>query len=375
MRSLPLSAALTRWRSYELRRECQPAGAPQRHASAAPDALLFFADRLLAVDHASGDAFALALLPRSGAGAAETEAWLAEAAARVAAVAAAPPAPPAWGEAAREAAPAALAARREREAYCADVRACLEAIAAGETYEVCLTTRLSRAQGALQPASLYRLLRECNPAPYAAWLSGGVGADAIAICCSSPERLLRLDRHGVLEAKPIKGTARRVPPLGCAEDVASGAALQASAKERAENLMIVDLLRHDLAHVCLPGSVRVDALCALESYSSVHQLVSTIRGQLRPGLGPVAALRACFPAGSMTGAPKLRTCAIIDGLEAAARGPYSGALGFLSVGGAADLNVIIRTAVVHGGTISVGAGGAVTTLSEPEAEYEVRHRP
>jgi len=324
------------------------------------------------VDHEKGDAYALAVMPCTGEGEAEADTWLDEIEGRVALAAAA--ANPLGGTP-----PTAVTAcvalstfelLRDREAYCADVNACLEAIRAGETYEVCLTTQMRRAQGALQPARLYRLLRESNPAPYAAWLSAGDGADALAICCSSPERFLRLDRHGMLEAKPIKGTARRVAPLGCAADLAAAAALQASVKERAENLMIVDLLRHDLSHVCLPGSVHVPALCALESYAAVHQLVSTIRGLLTPGLGAVAAIRACFPAGSMTGAPKLRTCAIIDGLEAVARGPYSGSLGFLSVGGAADLNVVIRTAIVHAGVVSIGAGGAVTALSEPAAEYD-----
>ena len=382
--------ALTLWSShhapprYELRSECLPASAPRRHASSTSDAVLFFADRLVAVDHASGDAYVLALVGVGEEGS-EAEAWLADTAGRVEAVARAPRQPrvplpsaspaPVWEGPAADAPPGSFSLRRGREEYGADVRACLEAIRSGETYEVCLTTQLSRQAGErLQPRELYRLLREGNPAPYAAWLCSGGGdgggeGGPLHLCCSSPERLLRLDREGVLEAKPIKGTAPRVPPLGCAADLASAAALQASVKERAENLMIVDLLRHDLSHVSLPGSVHVPALCAIESYAAVHQLVSTIRSRLRPGLGAVPALRACFPAGSMTGAPKLRTCAIIDGLEPGPRGVYSGSLGFLSAGGAADLNVVIRTALLHDGLLSVGAGGAVTALSDPEEEY------
>jgi len=337
---------------------------------------------VVAVDHESGDAYCLALVAAS-ATADEAEAWLAETAGKVEAVARAPPpavahltaVPPAPVDEAcgASAPPGCFALRRSREEYSADVGACLEAIRSGETYEVCLTTQLSRAAGHLQPRTLYSLLREGNPAPYAAWLcSGGdtAAAGLLHLCCSSPERLLRLDRRGVLEAKPIKGTAPRVAPLGCPADLASAAELASSVKERAENLMIVDLLRHDLTHVSIPGSVHVPALCAIESYAAVHQLVSTIRSTLRPGLGAVAALRACFPAGSMTGAPKIRTCAIIDQLEPGPRGVYSGSLGFLSAGGSADLNVVIRTAVLHNGSVSIGAGGAVTALSDPAAEYE-----
>jgi len=358
-----------------MRAECMPSRCARRHRSGTPDAALFFADRLLAVDHATGDAYALALLPPGDATAAlEAGAWMDDMQARAAAAAAvvhkppaavpAPPccapAPPAvWEGAAADAPPGAFSLLRGRGEYVADVRSCQEAIASGETYEVCLTTQLQRQQGRLQPRAMYSTLRARNPAPYAAWLRVGGGCeeegpDELALCCSSPERFLRLDRHRVLEAKPIKGTCARVEPLGCPADCAAGRALQASPKERAENLMIVDLLRNDMGRVCRLGSVQVPLLCALESFAAVHQLVSTVRGALLPGLTAVAALRCAFPGGSMTGAPKLRTCDLVDGLEACARGPYAGALGYLSASGPADLNIVIRTALLHRGKLSGG---------------------
>ena len=281
-----------------------------------------------------------------------------------------------WDGEAKDAPVGAFALRGTKDGYKRDVRSCMEHIAAGDTYEVCLTTALERVQGHLKPLELYTTLRHGNPAPYAAYLrfaSGSDGAphvDDLAVCCSSPERFLRIGKDRRAEAKPIKGTAARVIPHGCPEDVAAAEELRSSVKDRAENLMIVDLLRNDLGRVCCPGSVHVPALCAVESFASVHQLVSTVRGVLRDGISTVGAVRACFPGGSMTGAPKLRTCNIIDGIESRARGVYSGALGFFSINGASDLNIVIRTAVVHGDKITVGAGGAVVALSDVDAEYD-----
>ena len=353
-------------------------GSPQRWASDAPDAALFFADRFVAVDHLEGNAYAVALVSTAHEERAAT-AWLDAMQSQAAAlpqVAAAFGQPhvapvPVWEGGASDAPHGQFVLRRSRLEYMADVESSLEAIRSGETYEVCLTTSLDREQGNVAPRALYSALRQCNPAPYAAWLRfGGDGADGATVCCSSPERFLRIDRHGVVEAKPIKGTAPRALPHGCAADRASAAELQSSVKDRAENLMIVDLLRNDLGRVCELGTVHVPALCAIESYATVHQLVSTVRGVLSPGVSCVRAVRAAFPGGSMTGAPKLRTMSVIDELEIAARGVYSGALGFLSVNGTADLNIIIRTAVVHGGRLSIGAGGAVVALSNAAAEYD-----
>jgi para-aminobenzoate synthetase len=255
----------------------------------------------------------------------------------------------------------------------ADVDACIDAMTAGESYELCLTTALDAAEEdgvtALPDAlAFYRTLRRVNPAPYAAFLA--VGAAGPRVACSSPERFLRCAPDGSLEAKPIKGTA----PRGAtpAADAAAAAALAASEKDRAENLMIVDLLRNDLGRVCQPGSVAVPALMAVESYATVHQLVSTVVGARDPARATtVGAVAAAFPGGSMTGAPKVRSMALLAGLEGRARGVYSGCVGYFSVHGAADLNIVIRTAVFDPATrsASIGAGGAVVVQSTAEGEY------
>ena len=184
---------------------------------------------------------------------------------------------------------------------------------------------------------------------------------------SSPERFLAASAEGVLQAKPIKGTAaRQVDPI---LDAAAAEALRSNKKDRAENLMIVDLLRHDLGRVAALGSVKVPSLMAVETYATVHQLVSTIEAQLAPGLDVADAIKAAFPPGSMTGAPKERSLEILDRLEEGPRGIYSGALGWIGLDGAADLSVVIRTLVQEApGRWSLGVGGAITTLSDPQAE-------
>ena len=202
---------------------------------------------------------------------------------------------------------------------------------------------------------------------------GALGPGGFAVCCSSPERFLRIGAGGAIESKPIKGTAPR--GATAAEDEALREALRSSAKDRAENLMIVDLIRNDLSRVAEPGSVHVPdgLLMAIESYASVHQLVSTVRARLDVARGHDAldAVATAFPPGSMTGAPKARTMRIIHQLERAQpRGVYSGALGFLSVDGAADFNVVIRTAVVTRAGVRLGAGGAVVILSDAPSEWQ-----
>lgn len=252
---------------------------------------------------------------------------------------------------------------RDRERYFADVEECKRLLAEGESYEVCLTNQV-RAETDVDPLELYRSLRRVNPAPFSAFLRFG----ELAVLSSSPERFLQVGRDGEVEARPIKGTCRRGDTSG--EDALLAEGLRRDEKSRAENLMIADLLRNDLGSVCEVGSVRAPRLMEVESYETVHQLVTTVHGRLRSGLGPLDCVRACFPPGSMTGAPKRRTMEILDRLEGEARGVYSGTLGYLGLGGGCDLAVAIRTIVVDGESATVGAGGAIVAQSDSEAEYE-----
>ena len=250
-----------------------------------------------------------------------------------------------------------------------------EQLHAGNSYEVNLTYRLDTDSG-LDPVAAYLRLRALNPAPYAGFLQHDVGtADQGArgwLLSSSPERyalVTREDKGGrTIETKPIKGTT----PRGATpeEDEELRRALATEQRYRAENLMITDLLRNDLAMVCEVGSVEVPALLVVESYPTVHQLVSTVRGRLRAEVSTVGALRSLFPAGSMTGAPKLRTMEVIAEVEQTPRGAYAGAFGWLAADGRADLGVVIRTLTTTGdGSYRLGTGGGITVHSEVADEY------
>ncbi|HEU4707570.1 MAG TPA: aminodeoxychorismate synthase component I [Solirubrobacterales bacterium] len=352
---------------YELKAEC---GHASPHESGWPDACFLLADRVVAFDHEEHATYLLCLHEPG-----EEEAagkWLSETATHLESLAAAP-----TGESgeSRRALPAvarrdspdspssALSPARSPEQYLKDVETSIDHLLAGDSYEICLTNQLSVETDA-DPLDLYLRLRRVNPAPFAAYLRFG----DLAVLSSSPERFLRVGRDGEAEARPIKGTSRRGATP--AEDAALAAALAADEKNRAENLMIVDLLRNDLGRVCEVGSVEVPRMMAVETYETVHQLASEIRGRLRPDAAATDATRACFPPGSMTGAPKLRTTEILDALEGAPRGVYSGAIGWFGLGGAADLSVAIRTVVLSEDRATIGAGGAVVLASDPEREYE-----
>ncbi len=360
---------------YELKAEC---GGASAHASPLPDAAFVFTDRLLAFDHEQNATYLLCLSQPGEESAAES--WLSATESRLAALAGSAPlgetgegSPEPPRSCSAESSPAgstsgaepsvSLRLARSRARYLEDIATCEEHLRQGESYEICLTNSVA-AELDVDPLALYMELRRVNPAPFASYLRVG----GLAVLSSSPERFLRVDRDGGAEAKPIKGTAPRGE--SAAEDARLAEGLRTSEKNRAENLMIVDLLRNDLGSVCEVGSVAVPSLMAVESYETVHQLVSTVRGRLRAGIGALDCARACFPPGSMTGAPKLRTMEILDQIEGAPRGAYSGAIGYFGLGGGCDFSVAIRTIVLDGATATIGAGGAIVLQSDPAREYE-----
>jgi para-aminobenzoate synthetase len=339
---------------YELKADC---GGSSAHSSAQPDAAFVFADRLIAFDHVEECTYLVCFADPGKLE--EAERWIAATSLRLASL---PPLEePEWAEMDVEE-PVEFRLSRSHRQYLDDIAECKRRLFEGESYEICLTNKIT-ADVAPSPLPLYRTLRRVNPAPFSAFLRIG----ETAVLSSSPERFLRVGRDRWVEAKPIKGTCPR--GAGPAEDVRLAEDLRLGEKNRAENLMITDLLRNDLGVVCEVGTVHVPYLMHVETYETVHQLVSTVRGLLREDVEPPDCVRACFPGGSMTGAPKKRTMEIIDELEGEARGVYSGAIGYLGLGGGCDLNIVIRTLVIDGGKTTLGVGGAIVMQSDAEDEY------
>ena len=249
-----------------------------------------------------------------------------------------------------------------REGYLRAVERTREYICAGDIFQVNLSQRLEAAVDD-HPFALYNRLRRRNPAPFAVYFDFGPAV----VVSASPERFLCLSGE-LVETRPIKGTSPR--GFTPRHDSALGEALFESEKDRAENVMIVDLLRNDLSKVCLDHTVEVPELCRIERYATVHHLVSTVVGRLRPGLGAVDLLRATWPGGSITGAPKVRAMEIIAELEPTRRSVYTGSLGYFSFGGAVDTNIAIRTFIVKGGRGYFQVGGGIVADSDPEREYD-----
>ncbi|MEI2278145.1 chorismate-binding protein [Paenarthrobacter ilicis] len=338
---------------YELKRET---GGSDVQAPT-PDAALLFAGRAVVLDHHQQAVWLLALE------APDADAWLQEA--RTAVGTAVDP-----GHAARQPLPGpGFTSRDSATDYKRKIAESQHQISLGNSYEVCLTTMLQAPAGGLDPWATYLKLRRRNPAPFASFLRFG----PLVAASTSPERFLRIASDGGMRAEPIKGTRRRAADPD--EDLTLRHDLETSLKDRAENIMIVDLLRNDLSHFAVPGSLTVSRLCAIESYATVHQMVSTIDAQLIPGAPRAEAVAVAFPAGSMTGAPKISTMGILDQLEAGPRGLYSGAIGYFSLNAATDLAVVIRTLVVSpadggGKVLSLGVGGAITADSTADDEYD-----
>ncbi|GLJ79211.1 anthranilate synthase component I family protein [Microbacterium imperiale] len=326
------------------------AGAPHRSDDAVPASLWLRVDRFVAFDHAArvawlvGPSSELAVFTDTVAG------WREAAATRAATTE-----PPQRG---------AALARVEPDVYAELVEGCRAAIRRGDAYQLCLTTRFDVASAAaIDPLETFERLRAAASSHHGAVIRSG----ASALVSVSPERFLQLDA-GTVRTSPIKGTRRRGGDD--AADRALAAELVASPKERAENVMIVDLMRNDLQRVCVPGSVTVERLLEVETYPTVHQLVSTVAGTLRRGIRFSDVLAATFPAGSMTGAPKLSAMTILHELEAAPRGVFAGCFGWLGDDGSGDLAMVIRSVVIAGERAYVGAGGGITWGSEPDAEVE-----
>jgi para-aminobenzoate synthetase component I len=252
-----------------------------------------------------------------------------------------------------------------RADYLARVQKIHDHIRAGDVYQANLSQRFVADRPAgLNDFMLYRRLTDLSPAPFSAFLQWG----DLAVASASPERFLQMGAAGQIETRPIKGTRRRDPdPV---QDAGLAEELCQSEKDRAENLMIVDLMRSDLAKVSVVGSVDVPQLCALERFASVHHLVSVVTSQIRPGLGPVDVLKATFPGGSITGAPKIRAMEILQDLESAPRGVFCGAIGWIGDDGAMDFNIAIRTLTCLPDQIVAFAGGGITILSDAAAEYD-----
>ncbi len=301
-------------------------------------------ERLLAFDHARRAVWAVAP-------AEEIETWAADSTERIGR-AKAPGLP--------LAAHVGASARHSPAEYIERIERCRDLIRLGEAYQLCLTTRFT-VEGSVDPVASYLRLRAATPAHHGGFIRIGDRT----LLSASPEQFLHAE-GGVIRTRPIKGTRPRGEDA--ASDAALAAELTASAKERAENVMIVDLMRNDLSRVCEPGTIRVDELFAVESYPAVHQLVSTVSGRGIPGLIADELWAATFPAGSMTGAPKLSAMTHLHALEDGARGIYAGCFGYVGTDGSVDAAMVIRSIVVEPGRAYVGAGGGITWRSDAAEE-------
>ncbi len=337
------------WLGYELRGKTM--GVPVGRRSRYPNAGMLWVDRGILFDHATG---AVTFVALADSWTPALKRWLTRSLAALRSPVALEPADPVDAE---------VHWRYTDEQYLGMIRDCQAAIVEGEAYQLCLTTEAT-VDARPDPLAAYLALRRSSASHHGALLRVG----DVAVLSASPETFLHIDASGVIESRPIKGTRPRGTTPS--QDAVMRVQLLGSEKERAENLMIVDLVRNDIARVSEVGSVSVPSLLAVETYPHVHQLVSTVRGQLAAGLSPVDAVVSCFPAGSMTGAPKQRATEILDSLEQRARGIYAGAFGYFAADGSVDLAMVIRSIVLDPAGATVGSGGGITALSVPQEELE-----
>jgi para-aminobenzoate synthetase len=344
---------------YELKAHT---GGDAAHRAEQPDASLVFADRAVVIDHDQDCCYALCLTPAGGD--CEALTWLADTEAHLQTLT--------HSSLHAECEPEILTGSAEfgglswahdRDAYLELIAECQALIRWGQTYEVCLTN-LATADMAIDPVHAFTVLRRANPVPYSSLLR----FDDLAVVSASPEQFLRVLTDRTVQTQPIKGTRPR--SADPEHDAALRADLANSVKDRAENLMIVDLMRNDLARVCETGSIQVRDLFCVSTFPSAHQMISTVGGRLRFDRDCIDLITAAFPPGSITGAPKRATMTILDQLEQRPRGVYTGALGYLSLSGTADLAVAIRTLTVTPDQVAFGAGGAITALSDPVDEVD-----
>lgn len=344
----PFIGGVAAYFSYDLKDLIEP-GIPfiKKNGPGIPDCIAGFYDPVFAYDHGKEKGFLVSASGRSGRFEEFRRMLLAGASAG----------PGKYVEKAKE-----MRSDVSQEEYLSAVMLAKEYIAAGDIYQINLSQRLS-FEWAGDPLALFFSLSERHPAPYGAFMDFG----SFQIVSNSPECLLRV-KDGFAETRPIKGTRRRGRTE--AEDIALIKELKASAKEASEHVMIVDLERNDLGRISVAGSVEVSSFAEIESYPHLHHMVSTIRGKLKRGIGAAAALKAVFPGGSITGAPKIRAMEIIDGLERSRRSVYTGGIGWFDRNGGAEISLAIRTALCMNGKLHLSVGGGIVADSAPVDEYE-----
>jgi len=352
------SGGFVGWLGYE----CDPipnTNSSSGHQSDYPDAAFIFVDRFLIFDHQAKDIYVASIHIVD---ATDIGSWIEKTSAALDILQATPDLPKSAVNHSSDYPTLTFKLAKNRQDYIGDIARAKEKIRQGESYELCLTNSLS-TQISRSGFDVYKILRKENPAPFSSYLK----ISGIEVVSSSPERFIAVNKERIVSSKPIKGTITRnqKPQI----DARNKQFLKTNIKDCAENLMIVDLLRNDLSRVCQNGSVNVPRLLDIESFATVHQLVSTIEGLLQDDKTNIDCIKSCFPGGSMTGAPKIRSMDILAELETQARGIYSGALGYFSLNGCCDLSIVIRTIIVQNNKASIGCGGAIVSLSDADQEY------